>query len=125
MISVAIVTAKRDLRNGWQSAVEAMSNAQCVGAFPAMTASSQIALGRSPDVVLLGLESTDDSSSSVQLILEQFSSSSILVLAASLKDKQFFSALRAGANGYLEQKIHPSHLQKAIIELYPRRCAHE
>ena len=118
MISVAIVTAKRSMLNGWRSAVESLPNTQCVGVFPSVSILMQVTQGFSPKIVLLGVDGTTNDSSKIQTILSSFPDTLILVLAARLKEEYLFAALRAGANGYIEQKVFPSHLQKAITELH-------
>lgn len=118
MISVAIVTAKRSMLDGWKSVVESLPNMQCIGVFPSVSVLMQATQGFYPKVVLLGVDGTAGDSSKIQTISTSFPDSLILVLATRLKNEYLFAALRAGANGYIDQKIFPSYLQKAITELH-------
>lgn len=118
MISVAIVTARRSLSRDWQAIISDMADAQCVGSFSNVAAITQLSSSSYPDVVLLGLEAADTAAKEVQSILSLLPNVLVLVLAPKVKDEQLFAALRAGANGYLEQSVFSSQLKKAIVELY-------
>ena len=100
MISVAIVTASRSLRLGWQTAVEKMPNAQCVGVYSTVAALLQKADGPPIQVVLLGVGARDRVAQLLEAIHDAQSQAKILVLASQLSDEQLFSALRAGAGGF-------------------------
>lgn len=123
MISVAIVTASRSLRQGWQTAVEKMSNAQCVGIFATAAGLSEASDGPPVDVVILGLGNRERTTRVLEVLREAAPRAKVLVLAAQLSDEQLFSALRAGAAGFLSQNIFPKALQEAIYQLHRGEAA--
>lgn len=118
MISVAIVTASRSLRLGWQTAVDKMSNAQCVGVYSTVAALLQKADGPPIHVVLLGVSARDRVAQLLEAIHDAQGQARTLVLAGQLTDEQLFSALRAGAGGFLSLNIFQKALQQAILQLY-------
>ncbi len=119
MISVAIVEAKRDLREGWRRVVEKTPGLRSHGAFTNVNAVLKSAQASSADICLLGLGPADtDGSGSIQLLLDANPSLQVIVLAPRVDDDQIFAALRAGAHGYLTKNVFPTHLQNAIREVY-------
>lgn len=119
MISVAIVEAKRNLREGWKRMADGTPGVRCLGAYGQVSAFLKRAPASPPDVCLLGLNASDSEGASyIQDLLDEWPNLHILVMAARVKDEQIFAALRAGARGYLTQNVFPTHLQKAIIEVY-------
>lgn len=118
MISVAIVTASRSLRLGWQTAVDRMPNAQCAGIYSTVAALQQKADGPPIHVVLLGVGARDRVAQLLEGIHDAQAQAKILVLAGQLSDEQLFSALRAGASGFLSLNIFQNALQQAILQLY-------
>ncbi|MEL6968695.1 MAG: response regulator transcription factor [Bacteroidota bacterium] len=117
MISVAIVTASRSMRLAWQTAVEKMPHAQCVGVYATANALPSSGDGPPIDIVLLGLNTRERVVPLMQTVQSAEPQARILVLAAQLTDKQLFSALRVGAAGFLSHNIFSQALQKAIDQL--------
>ena len=117
MITVAIVTAKTVMRDRWQQAVGKMTGIRCLGVFSSSLALTRTENGLIPDLILLGVEPDEQRCACIKVLRESLPTAKILVLAATIRDEQLFSALRLGVDGYLQQSVVPTKLQLAIREL--------
>ena len=106
------------MRLAWQTAVEKMSHAQCVGVYATANALPDQSEGPPIDIVLLGLSTRERIVPVLGAIQGAEPQARILILAAQLSDKQLFSALRMGVAGFLSHNIFPQALQEAVDQLY-------
>ncbi|MCO6478937.1 MAG: response regulator transcription factor [Phaeodactylibacter sp.] len=118
MISVAIVDAKRDVREGVQGILEASDGFCCLGAY----ADGQSALEHLPerpsDVLLIETGLPDmQGADCVRLLLEEIPGLQVIMFTNCLREEQIFAAFKAGALGYISKTFFPSYLLNAIREV--------
>lgn len=118
MISVAIVDAKRDVREGVQGILEASDGFRCLGSY----ADGQSALDHIPahpsDVLLIETDLPDmPGADCVRLLLDELPGLHVIMFTNCLREDQIFAAFKAGALGYISKTFFPSYLLNAIREV--------
>lgn len=118
MISVAIVDAKRDVREGVQGILETSDGFCCLGSY----ANGQSALEGLPDcpsdVLLIETDLPDmQGADCVRLLLEEMPGLRVIMFTNSLREEQIFTAFKAGALGYISKTFFPSCLLNAIRDV--------
>ncbi|MCB0583706.1 MAG: response regulator transcription factor [Phaeodactylibacter sp.] len=118
MISVAIVDAKRDVREGVRGILEASDGFCCLGVY----ADGQSALDglpeHPPDVLLIETGLPDmPGADCVRLLLDEIPGLRVIMFTNALSEEQIFNAFRSGALGYISKTFFPSFLLNAIQEV--------
>ena len=118
MISVAIVDAKRDVREGVQGILETSDGFCCHGSYANGQASLE-GMAESPsDVLLIETDLPDmQGADCVRLLLEELPGLSVIMFTNSLLEEHIFAAFKAGALGYISKTFFPSYLLNAIREV--------
>lgn len=118
MISVAIVDAHRDIREGLRSILNNADGFRCAGAFSDGKSGMDGVAAARPKVVLMDIELPDMSGiDCVKVLTRKLPDLNIIMLTSFADDESVFQALRAGAHGYLTKDIFPSKLLNAIREV--------
>ena len=117
VISVAIVEDVRSLREGFWMLIDGTPGFHCTGSFRTMEeAIEKIGLDL-PDIVLadIGLPGMSGIEG-VRLLKERYPDLTVLMLTVYDDDDRIFSALCAGACGYLLKKTPPARLLESLKE---------
>ncbi|OJX97343.1 MAG: DNA-binding response regulator [Micrococcales bacterium 73-15] len=115
MTTVLLVDDQQLLRMGFRLVIESEPDLEVVGeASDGAVALTQVA-ALSPDVVLMDIRMPGvDGIEATARIVAQHPSSRVLVLTTFDLDEYAFSALRAGASGFLLKNARPAELVEAI-----------
>ncbi|MCB0569932.1 MAG: response regulator transcription factor [Phaeodactylibacter sp.] len=117
MISVAIVDAQRDSREGVQRLIDSAGGYTCIGAFADGHSALDAILQWPPTVVLVEAELPDMRGSEfVRRLFKGKVDTEVLVYSDKLEDEDIFQGFKAGAVGFLSKKVFPSGLLHAIHE---------
>jgi DNA-binding NarL/FixJ family response regulator len=119
VIKVAIVDDEADLRENIAGFVDAAKGFRCVSAY----ASAEEALARMgqdpPDVVLMDINLGGMSGiECVRQLKPRMPATQIVMLTVFEDTEKIFSALAAGASGYLLKRVAPAKLLDAIREVH-------
>jgi DNA-binding NarL/FixJ family response regulator len=119
VIKVAIVDDQADLRENIAGFVDAAKGFRCVSTY----ASAEEALARlsqdQPDVVLMDINLGGMSGiECVRQVKPRMPTTQIVMLTVFEDTEKIFSALAAGASGYLLKRLAPAKLLEAIREVY-------
>ncbi len=117
-ISVAIFEDNYLLRDGYYQLINGMPGFTCVGAYD--NASDLLfKINRSePLVVLMDIDMPGiNGIEAVRIIKENFPTIFIIMQTVFEDDDKIFSAIQAGANGYILKKIQPLKILEAISEV--------
>ncbi len=116
-IKAAVIEDQKEIREGLQALINGTLGYRCTGAFRTMEeALSKIAY-EIPHVILVdiglpGMSGIDG----IPLLKERYQQASVLVLSVYDDDERIFSALCAGASGYLLKKTPPAKLLESLKE---------
>jgi DNA-binding NarL/FixJ family response regulator len=117
MIRAAIVEDQREIREGLKALIDGTSGYHCTGAFRAMEEALEGIARQLPDVVLVDIGLPGMSGiEGIPLLKERYPAASVLVLSVYDDDDRIFSALCAGACGYLLKKTPPARLLESLKE---------
>ena len=119
LIKVALVDDEADLRENIAGFVDAAKGFRCVSAYP----SAEEALVRlpqdQPDVVLMDINLGGMSGiECVRQLKPRLPAAQIVMLTVFDDTEKIFSALAAGASGYLLKRLAPAKLLEAIREVH-------
>ena len=118
MISVAVVHAQRDIREGLAKTLDHSEYFQCIGLYGDGNSGAAGILGSPPDILLLDLDLPDISGiECIRQIRRQAPSVDIVIFTRMMDDEHIFNAFEAGALGYLPSDTFHSDLLKALQEL--------
>jgi DNA-binding NarL/FixJ family response regulator len=117
IIKAALIEDQREIREGLRTLVEGTPGYRCTGAFRTMEeALERIAL-EVPDVILVDIGLPGMSGiEGIPLLRGRYPEARILVLTIYDDDDRIFSALCAGACGYLLKKTPPARLLESLRE---------
>ena len=119
MIRVAIFEDNKLMRNGYEAICNGTSGLTCCGAFPDANDLDYKIKRTSPDVILMDIEMPGaDGIISTRHIVKNFSEIKILIQTVFDDDDKIFSAICAGASGYILKSTTPARLVEAIQEVY-------
>lgn len=115
MIKAAIIEDQREIRAGLRALINDAPGFRCSGAFRSMEeALSQIG-SEPPDVILVDIGLPGMSGiEGIPLLRSRYPAAAILVLSVYDDEERIFSALCAGASGYLLKKTPPSRLLECL-----------
>lgn len=118
-IKVSIVDDEVDLRENIAGYVDAASGFKCVSVHGS-AAEALVALPREkPDVVLMDINLGGMSGiECVRLLKPQIPDTQVVMLTVFEDTEKIFSALAAGASGYLLKRLAPANLLEAIREVH-------
>lgn len=118
MITVAIVDAKRDVRESVQGILEASDGFCSLGSYADGHSALEGITEHPPNVLLIETELPDMAGADcVRLLLEERSGLHIIMFTNSLREDHIFAAFKAGALGYISKTFFPSFLLSAIREV--------
>ena len=117
LIKAALIEDQREIREGLRTLIEGTPGHRCTGAFRSMEeALERIAL-EGPDVILVDIGLPGMSGiEGIPLLRARYPEARILVLTIYDDDDRIFSALCAGACGYLLKKTPPARLLESLRE---------
>lgn len=117
LIKAAIIEDKREIREGLRALIDGTPGYRCTGAFRTMEeALERIAL-EVPDAILVDIGLPGMSGiEGIPHLRERCPESRVLVLTVYDDDDRIFSALCAGACGYLLKKTPPTRLLESLRE---------
>lgn len=117
-IRVAVVEDKDDFRGHLVALIQGAQGFCCTGAHATAESALKQLAWEKPEVLLLDLElpklSGEDS---IREFKARLPALEILVLTLHDEPKRIFTALEAGASGYLIKPVHPAKLLEAIAEV--------
>ncbi len=116
-IKAALIEDQREIREGLQALISGTPGYRCTGAYPSIeTALNKIAY-EVPHVILVDIGLPGMSGiEGIPLLRKLYKDSVVLVLTVYDDDDRIFSALCAGASGYLLKKTPPARLLESIKE---------
>jgi DNA-binding NarL/FixJ family response regulator len=117
-IRIALVEDLADVRDSWTRLIDGIPHFKCACSF----ASGEEALRKLPeekvDVVLMDIRLPRLSGIACTARLKELMpKTQILILTASADSDTVFSALEAGADGYLLKRCSPEELQAAVLDV--------
>lgn len=118
-IRVAIFEDNYLLRDGYYQLINGMPGFNCVGAYD-NAADVVFKIRRSkPDILLMDIDMPGvNGIEAVRVIKENFPNIHVIMQTVFEDDDKIFSAIQAGAGGYILKKIPPSKILEAISEVY-------
>ncbi|HMG33454.1 MAG TPA: response regulator transcription factor [Blastocatellia bacterium] len=118
VIKVAIIEDQRDLREGLQMLINGTVGYRCTGNYRSMEDALYHIGSQLPDVVLvdIGLPKMQGDEG-IRILKERYPKLLLVALTVYDDDDQIFSALCAGASGYLLKRTPPSELLESLREV--------
>jgi DNA-binding NarL/FixJ family response regulator len=118
MITVAIVDAQRDIRDGLRHLLDSTDGFACTGTYADVDAAIAAMAEHPPHVVLMDIDFPDGSRIEViRKWKQEMPDVNILVHTHLTEDQYIFQAFKAGAFGYLTKSIFPSELLEALRDV--------
>lgn len=117
-INVAIIEDCRDIRQGWTTLIDATAGYRCTSVFRSMEEALE-SIGRNlphvalVDIGLPGMSGIDG----MRVLKERHPGLAMLMLTIYSDDERIFSALCAGACGYLLKNTPPARLLTSLEEV--------
>jgi DNA-binding NarL/FixJ family response regulator len=119
LIRVAIIEDQRDIREGLAILIGGTPNCRVTAAFPNLERALGEIDSQLPDIVLVDLGLPGMSGvEGIRILKSRHPALQFLVLTSYDDDERVFSAMCAGACGYLLKKTPPARLLEAIAELH-------
>ncbi len=116
-IKAAVIEDQREIREGLQVLINGTPGYRCTGAFPSIEAALEKIAYEVPHVILVDIGLPGMSGiEGIPLLKERYKDSVAVVLTVYDDDDRIFSALCAGASGYLLKKTPPARLLEGIKE---------
>jgi DNA-binding NarL/FixJ family response regulator len=117
LIKAAVIEDQREIREGLRALIDGTPGYGCTGAFRSMEEALERVAREKPHVILVdiglpGMSGIDG----IPLLRERCREARILVLTVYDDDDRIFSALCAGASGYLLKKTPPTRLLESLTE---------
>ena len=119
MIKVGIVEDNRTLREGFETLINRTSGMQCICTCMTVEEALQQIPKAAPDVVLMDIQLPDGTGiECTAKIKEQLPGIHIVVVTVYEDSDRIFSALQAGACGYLLKRAQPERIIEAIQQAH-------
>jgi DNA-binding NarL/FixJ family response regulator len=119
MISVSIVDDEKDLRQSIMTFINGSPGFKCISAYGSAEAALQRLSVDKPDVVLMDINLGGvNGIECVKRLKAEVPEMQILMLTVYEDTEKIFTALAAGASGYLLKRSNPSKLLQAIQEVH-------
>lgn len=123
-IRILIADDHAIVREGLQTLINAKPGMELVGQASDGVEAAQLAAALQPDVILLDMAMPrKDGLEAIRDIKQDNSNARILVLTSFDDDERVFSAIKAGALGYLLKDSSPQQLLQAIHDVYEGRSS--
>ena len=117
LIKAAVVEDQREIREGLRALIDGTPGYHCTGAFRSMEDTLERIAFDPPDAILVDIGLPGMSGiEGIPLLREHCPQARVLVLTVYDDDERIFSALCAGACGYLLKKTPPSRLLESLRE---------
>jgi DNA-binding NarL/FixJ family response regulator len=117
IIKAALIEDQREIREGLRTLIDGTPGYRCTGAFRSMEEALQRTALDAPDVILVDIGLPGMSGiEGIPLLRARYPEARILVLTIYDDDDRIFSALCAGACGYLLKKTPPARLLESLKE---------
>jgi DNA-binding NarL/FixJ family response regulator len=118
LIKAAVIEDQRDIREGLRALIGGTSGYGCTGALRTMEEALDRVTCEAPQVILVDIGLPGMSGiEGIPLLRERCPETRILVLTVYDDDDRIFSALCAGASGYLLKKTPPTRLLESLKEV--------
>jgi DNA-binding NarL/FixJ family response regulator len=118
LIKAAVIEDQREIREGLRALIDGTSGYGCTGAFRTMEEALERVTCETPQVILVDIGLPGMSGiEGIPLLRERCPEAGILVLTVYDDDDRIFSALCAGASGYLLKKTPPARLLESLKEV--------
>lgn len=117
LTKAAVIEDQREIREGLQALIDGTAGYSCTGAFRSMEEALPGIAHEMPAVILVDIGLPGISGiEGIPLLRERYPEARILVLTIYDDDDRIFSALCAGACGYLLKKTPPARLLECLKE---------
>jgi DNA-binding NarL/FixJ family response regulator len=117
VIKTALIEDQREIREGLRTLIDGTPDYHCTGAFRSMEEALDRIAPDPPDVILVDIGLPGMSGiEGIPLLRTRYPQARILVLTVYDDDDRIFSALCAGACGYLLKKTPPARLLDSVKE---------
>ena len=118
-IKVAIIEDNREYRDSLFQLIQGTPGYDCVGAWPTVEWAIEAMERNLPDVVLVDIGLPGVSGiEGARMIRQRYPNIEILMLTVYENDRAVFSALCAGASGYLLKDTPPARILESIAEIH-------
>ena len=118
-IRILITDDHAVVREGLRALIDTEPGMELVGEAKDGVEAVQMARSLQPDVILLDLVMPRvDGIAAIEQIMQEDSAARILVLTSFAEEEKVFSAIKAGALGYLLKNASPQRLLSAIRDVY-------
>jgi DNA-binding NarL/FixJ family response regulator len=118
-IKVLIVDDHTLFRKGLVNVLEQQEGVEVVGEAKDGDEGIELARSTRPDVILMDVQMPGRNGIETTTVIREFlPEARIIMLTVSEEDEDLFSAVKAGARGYLIKNVEPEHLVKAIQLVY-------
>jgi DNA-binding NarL/FixJ family response regulator len=116
-VTAAVIEDQREIREGLRTLINGTLAHHCTGAFRSMEEALERICLDVPDVILVDIGLPGISGiEGIPMLRERYPTTKILVLTVYDDDDRIFSALCAGACGYLLKKTPPARLLESLKE---------
>lgn len=116
-IKAAIIEDKREIREGLRALINGTPGYHCTGSFGSMEEALERISSEPPDAILVDIGLPGMSGiEGIPRLRQLFPEARVLVLTVYDDDDRIFSALCAGASGYLLKKTPPTRLLESLKE---------
>jgi len=117
LIKAAVIEDQKEIREGLQALINGTAGYRCTGAYRSVEEALDKIAFDVPEVILVDISLPGMSGiEGIPLLKQLYHEASVLVLTIYDDDDRIFSALCAGASGYLLKKTPPARLLEAMKE---------
>jgi len=118
MVRLALVEDVAEMRESWRQLIDGLPGFRCIRACASGTEAVRELPAVKPDVVVMDIQMPGMTGIECTARLKQLMPETpILILTVSADNQTVFSALEAGADGYLLKRSRPEQLQTAILDV--------
>ena len=119
MIRVGIIEDNKYMREGWETFIDYDKNLCVIGSFTSCEAAFKSEEMQKTDVMIMDIGLPGMSGiEGVKYLRKNYSDINIIMATVFDDDENIFSAIKAGAVGYLMKKVTPDELVAAIKDAY-------